>query len=131
MDNAHLTEGPQAAMGPVPKGSIERDQHNKRSEIPHIARFAPRALEPPALASQALSCMHIPAQPHPLPKYSSARHTQALKKEKENAAEEPWIVVMRAKRLAYDGRDQPKQHEGEGKRYEQAGWKTSADEGDR
>ena len=51
--------------------------------------------------------------------------------EKENAAEEPWIEVKRGERLASAGRDQPKQHEGDEKRYEHEGWKTSAVEGDR
>ena len=51
--------------------------------------------------------------------------------EKENDAEEPWIEAKRGERLASAGRDQPKQHEGDEKRYEHEGWKPSAVEGDR
>ena len=57
-------------------------------------------------------------------------HKPSLKMEKENAAEEPWTEVKRGELLASAGCDQPKKHEGDEKRYEHEGWKTSAVEGD-
>jgi hypothetical protein len=108
-------------MVPDPKGTIERYQHNKRSEIPRIARFA-RArsnhLRSHRKGSPACTSLRSPIH---CQRPSSARHTQALKMEKENVAEEPWIEVKRGERLARAGRDQPKQYEGDEKRYKHEG----------